>query len=485
MSDSRALPVDGTVTVDAPAGALTGRVRRGVVRIHTIPYATAEPFGPSRPVPPGAHDGTRPTGDVLGDGTGTPLPEGSGHMALTVTAPADGVALAEGPGDDRDRADDDGNGARAHARAAAGERPTGGRPILLWIHGGRFEEGHPSEPWCNPRKFAAGGVVTVSLGYRKKLEGFWRDPSESAAGAPYRAIDDLMIALRWVRDNAAAFGGDPGNVTLSGQSAGAGVALAVASDPRSEGFVHRLIAMSPAFSMRSGDALRRGLARIGARGTATTGRLRDTAAAGRAWRLIRAVSPTDPAVGPRLSEFRPRVPTLVTCTSREFHFVPMLRDADALPGARALARVAALLHDARGPLPPESGDRPVSAVISDATIRRYAVAVADATSAAGIPTWAGEFRPGRGHGTGPDGRKTNDAPHCVDIPRFFGRESGHPFHDEALAFIAGGDPGWPEYEAPDRIGRVWSGGGDEAVETLESDPWAGVRALFRRRVRRG
>lgn len=432
-------------TVAAPAGPLTGSVRDGVVRIHSVPYAVAEPFGPSRPAPAAAHDGRRP---------------GEGELILTVTAPTDGLADA----------------------CSAAPPPT--RPILLWIHGGRYEEGHPSEPWCNPRRFAEAGIVTVAIGYRKKLEGFWRDPSASGSGTdgdgdvPYRAVDDMMIALRWVRDNAAAFGADAGNVTMSGQSAGAGLALAVASDPRSEGFVHRLIALSPALSMRSGDLMRRTLGAIGARGAATARRLSAPGVADRVWALVRAVAPTDPAVGPRLEEFRPRVPTVVTATSREFHFVPMLATADRMPGARALGRVTAWLHGAFGPLPPETGDRPVSAVISDATIRRNAVAVADRTGDTGLPVWAGEFRPGDGPGTGPDGERTSDAPHCVDLPRFFGREQGHPFHRRMVDFIRAGDPGWPRYADPERNGLIWFGGGEQATESMERDPWGGVRKLF-------
>lgn len=461
MSDSDATPIPGArpgsaeVTVDAPAGALTGLASGGVLRIHTIPYATAEPFGPSSPVPPGAHDGREPIGDPLGDGSGTPLREGVGHMQLTVTAPVDGLTAKPG---------------------------NVSRPILLWIHGGRFEEGHPSEPWCTMRRFAEQGVVTVSLGYRKTLDGFWRMADDGRAGAPdaapYRAVDDLVHALRWVRDNAAAFGADPGNVTLSGQSAGAGLALALASDARSEGLVHRVIALSPGLSRGSGNALRRLLARIGGIGPSGAP---SPEIADKAYRLLAAVAPTDTAVGPRIPEIRPRVPLMVTATSEEFHFAPPLIWADAKPGARILARAIGAAHGATGPLPPEAGDRPVGGVISDAAIRASAVAVADSSAAAGMPTWVGEFRPGEGTGIGPDGRVTDGAPHCVDLPRFFGRESGHPFHDQVVSFIRTGDPGWPRYSAPERTGRIWYGGGDRAVEADEADPWGGVRAMFRSR----
>ncbi|MFD5867828.1 carboxylesterase family protein [Corynebacterium sp. NPDC060344] len=459
MSHSDATPIPGArpgsaeITVDAPAGALTGHVSDGILRIHTIPYATAEPFGPSSPVPPGAHDGREPIGDPMGDGSGTPLRQGVGHMQLTVTAPASVVKRNAGPG----------------------------RPILLWIHGGRFEEGHPSEPWCTMRRFAQEGIVAVSLGYRKTLDGFWRTAGEGRVGepgaAPYRAVDDLLHALRWVRDNAAAFGADPGNVTLSGQSAGAGLALALASDARSTGLVHRVIALSPGLSRGSGSALRRLLARLGGIGPSGAP---SPEIADKAYRLLAAVAPTDTAVGPRIREIRPRVPLMVTATSEEFHFVPPLIRADGLPGARMLARAIGAAHGATGPLPPEAGDRPVGGVISDAAIRASAVAVADSSAAAGMPTWVGEFRPGEGTGIGPDGRVTDGAPHCVDLARFFGREAGHPFHDQVVSFIRTGDPGWPRYSPPQRTGRIWFGGGAQAVEADEPDPWGGVRAMFGR-----
>ncbi len=476
MDESRtspgAAPVSGaasdTFTVDAPAGPLTGRVRGGVLQIHTIPYATAAPFGPSSRVPPGPHDGRAPIGDPVGDGSGTPLREGVGHMQLTVTAPLAGLRAPGG----EEAAGDVG-------RTAADPHPWGSRPILLWIHGGRFEEGHPSEPWCSGRRFSEEGIVTVSLGYRKRLDGFWRKAGEGRVGepgaAPYRAVDDLILALRWVRDNAPAFGADPGNVTLTGQSAGAGLALALASDPRSEGLVHRVIAMSPGLSRGSGGALRRALGRIGGIGPdgAPSPEITD-----RAYRLLAAVAPTDTAVGPRIREIRPRLPLLVTATSEEFHFAPPLVAADRLPGKRFLARIIGAAHGGTGPLPPEAGDRPIGGVISDASIRASAVAVADSSAAAGTPTWVGEFRPGRGTGIGPDGKVTDGAPHCVDLTRFFGRENGHPYHGEVLSFIRTGDPGWPRYSAPERTGRIWYGGGHEAVEADASDPWGGVRAMF-------
>jgi para-nitrobenzyl esterase len=91
-------------------------------------------------------------------------------------------------------------------------------PVMVWIHGGRYLEGHTGNPHQNGAALAASGVVVVSLNYRLGVEGFAR-----LAGAPNnRGLLDQIAALRWVHDNIAAFGGDPTNVTVFGQSAGAG-----------------------------------------------------------------------------------------------------------------------------------------------------------------------------------------------------------------------------------------------------------------------
>lgn len=428
-----------TLTVEAPAGRLTGTLRRGVWRCHTVAYATAAPFAPARRAAPADHDGRRP---------------GAGELTLTLTAP--------------------------HPAPA-------GAPVLVWIHGGRYEEGHPSEPWTNARLLAARGVIGVSLGYRKRLDGFWRDREAD----PLPAVADLLHALDWVRDNAPALGGDPDRVTLAGQSAGAGLALTLAARPEAAGRVARVLAASPGFSHRSGGPVQRAAAAALLRGPATRARLArlhaesGPAAVAALYARLRRLSPTEPALGPHAAEGRPGLPLMVTATSEEFHFLPELRRVDARRGARAIARATALAHGGRGRLPADPA--PMSRVISDATIRRYAVGAADAAVAAGVPVWAAEFRPGAGVGTGPAG-PTSGAPHCIELPRLFGREQ-HPFHEAALAFIVAGDPaaaapgvpgdpGWPSYADPGRPARVYAGAGPACAASVTADPWAEVRALF-------
>ena len=98
-----------------------------------------------------------------------------------------------------------------------------GLPVMVWIHGGAFISGSSSQPLYDGSSFARDGVVFISPNYRLGVEGFSFLPD-----APNnRGVLDLLLALEWVRDNAAAFGGDPGNVTVFGESAGAGLTLAL------------------------------------------------------------------------------------------------------------------------------------------------------------------------------------------------------------------------------------------------------------------
>jgi len=93
----------------------------------------------------------------------------------------------------------------------------GRRPVMVWIHGGAFIGGSGSTPWYDGTSFATNGdVVLVTINYRLGALGFLH-----VEGNGNNGILDLVAALEWVRDNITAFGGDPGNVTAFGESAGA------------------------------------------------------------------------------------------------------------------------------------------------------------------------------------------------------------------------------------------------------------------------
>lgn len=115
-------------------------------------------------------------------------------------------------------------------------------PVLVWVHGGGYFAGSPASPWYDGRSFARDGIVTVVVSYRLGFDGYgWID------GAPLnRAVLDQIAALEWVRDNIRGFGGDPGRVTIAGQSAGGGSVLTLLASPRAEGLFHGVISHSGA-----------------------------------------------------------------------------------------------------------------------------------------------------------------------------------------------------------------------------------------------
>lgn len=122
-------------------------------------------------------------------------------------------------------------------------------PVMVWIHGGANEGGWSYEPNYIGTELASRGVVVISIAYRLGALGFFAHPrlgnEPDAAVANFGWLDQLH-ALRWIRDNAGAFGGDPSNITVFGESAGAGnlLNMIVAGPQRAP--VHRFIAQSQA-----------------------------------------------------------------------------------------------------------------------------------------------------------------------------------------------------------------------------------------------
>jgi para-nitrobenzyl esterase len=113
-------------------------------------------------------------------------------------------------------------------------------PVMVWIPGGKYLEGTSANPHQDGATLAGSGVVMVSMNYRVGVEGF-----AHIAGAPdNRGILDQIAALRWVHDNVTAFGGDPDNVTVVGQSAGGGCIAALLVMPMAAGLFRRAIAQS-------------------------------------------------------------------------------------------------------------------------------------------------------------------------------------------------------------------------------------------------
>ncbi len=121
-------------------------------------------------------------------------------------------------------------------------------PVLVWIHGGGFGGGSGAIPIYNGARLAAKGAVVVTINYRVGAFGFLAHPdlsAESPRGTSGNyGLLDMVAALRWVRDNAASFGGDPGRVTVAGQSAGAMAINDLMMSPEADGLFSAAIAMS-------------------------------------------------------------------------------------------------------------------------------------------------------------------------------------------------------------------------------------------------
>ncbi|MFE2031163.1 carboxylesterase/lipase family protein [Streptomyces hygroscopicus] len=213
------------VTVSTTAGRVRGRRKDEVTAFLGVPYAAA-PFGARRlrsPEPPEPWTGVR---DAFVPGPSTPQP---GYLPAMASLLEEAVE----PGEDC---------LSVNVWTPAPGRTGGRLPVMVWIHGGAFRNGAGSLPSYDGARLAAEGVVCVTLNYRLGAEGFLLLPD----GTANLGLLDQIAALEWVRDNIAGFGGDPDNVTVFGQSAGAISITALMTMPRARGLFRRAITQSGA-----------------------------------------------------------------------------------------------------------------------------------------------------------------------------------------------------------------------------------------------
>lgn len=142
------------------------------------------------------------------------------------------------------------------APAGAGQRRL---PVMVWIHGGGFQAGSASEPRQDGERLAGSDIVVVSINHRLGVFGFLAHP-ELTKESPHHAsgnygLLDLIAGLAWVRANIASFGGDPGNVTIFGESAGSFAVSALMASPLAQGLFHKAIGESGAFLAGDGGTL--------------------------------------------------------------------------------------------------------------------------------------------------------------------------------------------------------------------------------------
>ncbi|CAL9335094.1 Carboxylesterase [Streptomyces sp. enrichment culture] len=472
---------DDFLEVVTTAGAVRGRIEHDLAVFRGIPYAQP-PVGEARfaaPRPVDHWDGVR---DALAFGPPPP------QEAFGPAAPAQGSATA---GDDWLTVN----------VWTPGTDPDARRPVMVWIHGGAYKFGFAGEPaYDGARLSREGELVVVTFNYRVGVEGFLH-----IEGAPAnRGLLDQTAALQWVRENITAFGGDPDQVTVFGESAGAGSIAALMTMPRSRGLFGRAIAQSVPGTFFSG-ALAADIAAAVAGGIG----LRPTAA---------DLSSVDPrklpeagaALGARMRDHAHRWgPVAFTPTP----FSPVV-DGDVLPTApwEALADGAArdvdlvvghnrdefrlflvldglagrvdeglassalgvfgpaprAEHAYRAAFPDASAEYLFELVQSDWLFRMPSLHLAEAQVTGG----------GRAHlyeltWSAPAGGGALGACHALDVPLTFGVFDGlgetlighpPPLEAEALsarfrsawtAFAATGDPGWPAYDTERRLVRLF------------------------------
>jgi para-nitrobenzyl esterase len=146
-------------------------------------------------------------------------------------------------------------------------------PVMVWIYGGGFSSGGNTVPLYDGEDLAKKGIVVVALNYRVGMLGFFAHPELSAENPEQTSgnygLLDQIAALEWVKKNIAAFGGDPENVTIAGQSAGAFSVNALVVSPKAKGLFHKAIAQSGGMFNR-GSGLVSGLQNAEERGKQLT-----------------------------------------------------------------------------------------------------------------------------------------------------------------------------------------------------------------------
>ncbi|MET9950097.1 carboxylesterase family protein [Streptomyces sp. NPDC006339] len=456
-------------------GAVRGfRAADDVVAVLGIPYA-APPFGPNRfrePRPAAAWTGVRdgtlfgPVSPQSAELPGAPAWSPGDEDILTVNVWTPAPTPAPAP-------------ASTPVPARGGGRRL---PVLVWIHGGAYTFGSSAQPDFDGTVLARAGLVVVTLNYRLGFEGFGHVPAGGATAYPdNRGLLDQVAALRWVRDNIAAFGGDPGNVTVAGQSSGAASAACLMVMDRARGLFHRAVLHSPAspcYTPETAAATTREIAAeagcpatpeglasmkpealVDASDRVVDRYRRDPDAGSRHYDptlyapvLDGDVLPTDPLTG-MTDGLTTDVDVLVCHTTEEYRLLDAVGSSAKITTEAQLARFARdfdlpddLVAGCRTAMP----DAPVLdvylALYGDLLFGEYGNRLAERHAGAGGRAFLSRFDRRR---TGPNGAV--HAWHCADIPFAFGT-----LDDERLAFLIGGAPTAQDRELAARMVRAWA-----------------------------
>jgi para-nitrobenzyl esterase len=454
--------------VEAPAGRYRGTTEQGVRAFRGIRYgAPPARFQPPRPAP-------RQAGILAADRFAPSAPQRGGLaptsedcLFLNIWTPAPDGA---------------------------------GRPVLVYFHGGAYASGTVVEPRVEGAALAAQDCVVVTVNHRLNALGYLHlarlSPAFPHSGNAGQL--DLVLALRWVQANIAAFGGDPANVTLFGQSGGGAKIATLLSMPAARGLFHKGWTMSGQQVTASGplNATRRARAFLKALGAAPA-----QAATLPVERLVDALSAEDPILGGGLY-FGP----VLDMANLPRH--PFYPDADPaglsipLVLGNTVAETRAFFPPAHplrtglgwGNLAERLGPELRVDIDPDWVIAQFRAHDPALTPDALFIRATTTARSWRGQVIEAEARAVTPAPafvyqldwqqaaHMDDIPLVFGTTkspAAFPLRDRMMAallrFARSGDPGWSAYRMPDRQTMIF-----DAESRVESNPRAFERELFAR-----
>lgn len=384
-----------------------------------------------------------------------------------------------------------------------------GLPVLVWIHGGGFFAGSPASLWYDGGRFNRDGVVTVTISYRLGFDGFgWISDAPSNRG-----VRDWLLALQWVQENIASFGGDPSRVTIAGQSAGGGAVLTLLGMEPAQHLFHGVYAISGALAdvtPERAETFGRELA--AAAGVEPTVAGFSSLSEDRILELQKKATELGPdslqsmideglGLGPAIDgELLTRStkdslaagvgadkPLVIGATDDEFtmafaeaekklRWIPkslMLKKL-GMPKATLKPYLAANADVAR-----KGTARIAGRFLTDQMFRTALIKIVALRGDA--PTWVYRF-------SWPSG-VFGFAEHCLDVPFFFDcldsiaieplagpnppQRLADEVHGGAVAFITTGEPGWPRYTETERKTRVY-----DAPSTVVADGYASVRPLL-------
>lgn len=361
--------------------------------------------------------------------------------------------------------------------------PEGGHlPVLVWIHGGAYTFGSSAQPDFDGTALARAGLVVVTLNYRLGFEGFGHIPAAEATTYPdNRGLLDQVAALRWVRENIASFGGDPGNVTVAGQSSGAASVACLMVMDRARGLFHRAIAhsaASPCYTLEIAAATTREIAAAAGCPATAAGltsatpqalvvasdrvvddNRRDPASGSRHYDpslyapvLDGDVLPTDPLTGMAAGATR-EVDLLVCHTTEEYWLLDAVGSSAKITTDEQLALFAedfslpdGLVAGYRAAMPNAPVLDVYLAVFGDLLFGEYSNRLVELHAQAGGRAFLSRFDRRR---TGPNG--VVRAWHCADIPFAFGN-----LDTDCLAFLIGGAPTPADHGLARRMVRAWA-----------------------------